>query len=258
MHTKPPPHTQLWGILHTQSGTNRPKTHNVREPTHTPTSTQCFEFHFPRKAPKTPFLNSPLQKQSQESNPQSQDLLSFASKCKWKSLFYKRLIEQLGEEAVAAHQFSRWMPDRNFICCRSPRRSCDALISHPAGKWFKDDQESFEAAPHFICHSYKVDPLLTSHALKAMQSVQGGVQRSNDAWLKKKTTKTEPLPSDMAFKWLTGSQTTIWTWVQGTEKRNVHIFLQDLLKSFDANSSLLHESQTCYTPIHSPVSSLPT
>lgn len=38
-----------------------------------------------------------------------------------------------------------------------------------------------------------MDPLLTSHALKAMQSVQGGVRCSfNDAWLKK-TTKTELL-----------------------------------------------------------------
>ena len=129
-------HTHLRGKLHTQSGTNRPKTLNVHEPAHTPTHTPtpCFEFHLPRKAPKTPLLNSPLQKQSQESNPQSQDLLSFASKCKWKSLFYKRLIERLGEEAVAAHQFSRWMPNGNFIYCRSPRRSRDALISQPCRK----------------------------------------------------------------------------------------------------------------------------
>lgn len=116
-----------------------------------------------------------------------------------------------------------------------------------------------------------MDPLLTSHALKAMQSVQGGVRCSfNDAWLKK-TTKTE------LFRH--GCQMTNWRpylapqfqqklikfrqlYEPGfrgvTEKRNVLIFLQGLLKSFDANSSPLHESRTCYTPIHSPSSRLPT
>lgn len=74
--------------------------------THKHKHTQYFEFHLPRKAPQSPLLNSSLQKQSQGSNPQSQDLLFFfASKCKWKSLFYKRLIERLREEAVASHWF---------------------------------------------------------------------------------------------------------------------------------------------------------
>lgn len=67
--------------------------------------TQYFEFHLPRKAPKTPLLNSSFQQQSQESNPQSQDLLSLlASKCK--SLFYTQLIERLAEQAVSSHRIS--------------------------------------------------------------------------------------------------------------------------------------------------------
>lgn len=45
--------------------------------THKHKHTQYFEFHLPRKAPQSPLLNSSLQKQSQGSNPQSQDLLFF-------------------------------------------------------------------------------------------------------------------------------------------------------------------------------------
>lgn len=128
-------HTDLQSIWHPPAHTR--KTNRQRHiPWQLLSDTQYFEFHLPRKAPKTPLLNSSLQQQSQESNPQSWDLLSLlASECK--SLFYTQLIERLAEQAVSSHRISCWNPNE---FCFFPHR------------WFGLREETFLKPRYFLQH----------------------------------------------------------------------------------------------------------
>jgi len=73
---------------------------------HTETHTPSFlNYICPVKLPKLLFLILPLKSKAGGVIHNLRIFSFFASKCKWESLFYKRLIERHSEEDVASHRF---------------------------------------------------------------------------------------------------------------------------------------------------------